>query len=100
MSREIKTVIYPEQCPQYYEAKERGDVYAMHIWFQPPIYRPWKQIKSDMRFQEIVDTYKSEMKRIEETPNELLRIELEMKFKSQEPKKRIPTLLERIFGAK
>lgn len=85
MSIEIKTVIYPEQCIQYYEAKERGDLYAMHIWFQPPIYRSWEQIQSDIRFQEIVDTYKSEKKRIEETPADILKLELEMRFK--EPKK-------------
>lgn len=88
----------PEQCQEYYDAKERGDVYAMHIWYQPPIYRPLEMIQADMRFRELEDNFKAEMKRIEETPNELLRIELEMRFK--EPEKKRPTILERVFGAK
>lgn len=76
----IQTVIYPEQEQAYYDAKERGDVYAMNLFYRHPIYKPWHQIKSEMRFQEIEENFKAEMKRIEEMEPELLRLETELRL--------------------
>jgi uncharacterized Fe-S cluster-containing protein len=97
MPKEIKYIMYPKQCKAYYKALEDGDGYAANLLHLPPVTKPLYMIESEMRFQEIVDNYEAEAKRIEETPNEMLRLELEIKYGDKHYTK--PTsLLERVFG--
>ena len=85
--KEVKTIIYPEQCKEYYKALEDGDMWAANLWYIPPIHRSWEDIQSDICFNEIVERHEAEQKFIEETPNELLRVMIENKFGSVAPKK-------------
>lgn len=89
----------PKQCQAYYDALERGDSYAVHMLHIPTPMRSFESMESERRMKELCDSFEAEMKRIEETPNDILRLELEMKFgKEIKEKTRRPTLLERLFG--
>ena len=94
----IKTVIYPKQEKAFYNALESGDMYAAHIFYIPPIYRSLESIKADMRLEELCRSHEAEMKRIEETPNDILRLEIEMKLGIKKEYKPIrKTFLQRLF---
>lgn len=78
---EIKEVLYSEQCKEYYEAKERNDGYAMHIFFIPPFYVPFEMIRYQMRMIDLKEDLKEEMERIEKMDPELLELEIKLKIK-------------------
>lgn len=76
----IQTVTYAKQCDAYYEAKERGDVYAMHMLFLPPVYKPLWVIKSEIKMLELKAQLDYELKRTKNMPKELLELEMRLKY--------------------
>ena len=82
--REIKTVIYPKQCKEYYDAVEKEDWWAAELWRMPIIYRSWESVQSEMRMNEIVANYEAETKFAEELPPELLDTYIKVKFNIKE----------------
>ena len=95
--KEIKTVIYHKQCKEYYEALEKQDWFAVNIWFQPPTYRRWEDIKAEMKMNQLEADFQAEKERINAMPKELLKIELETKlgYKREVLPK---SFFEQIFG--
>jgi len=77
----IKTVIYPEQCKEYYEALKNNDYYAVNIWYNPPIYKSLEQINQEMNFLYLQLGFNAEIEYIKNTPNTLLETELKDKYK-------------------
>ena len=82
--KKIKVMFYPKQCDLYYKYLKEGDMVAAHLLHLPPVYRTLESIQSEVRMKELEDTLNYELKRIEETPNELL--ELELKLRLNDPK--------------
>ncbi len=76
----IKTFIPAKQCDAYYEALKNNDGVAAHMLYIEPYYKSFEQIQSEIRFKRIVDEFEARMKYIEDTPNDILLIETEMRL--------------------
>jgi hypothetical protein len=77
---EIKTVIHFDQCDAYYKALEDGDTVLAQLLYLPPHHVSYETIKSRMETIDLIESYKAEMKRIEEMPEGMLKVEAELGF--------------------
>lgn len=80
-------VYYPKQCDEFYKYLDKGDMASAHMLWLPPVYESVESYKSRLKTEEIRLAYEAERKRIANTPNEILRIELEIKYGKQKRKK-------------
>lgn len=96
--KDIKTVIIHDQCKEYYEAFAKKDWFAVGIWYIPPTYRRVEDILADMKSQQLIDSFEREHERINSTDPELLRIEIEMKYRKEKPEIKKKSFLEYLFG--
>jgi len=71
--------IHPEQCEQYYKAKEEGDAIAMHYLSLPYWERPPHFIHSELKMIEM----KCELDRELDKPKELIELEMRVKYGSR-----------------
>ena len=78
--REITTAIIPEQDPEFYKALEEGDSLKAHLLHKPTWHKPYWMIESEMKLAQLEAEHKAELKRIEEMPPELLKIEMELRY--------------------
>ena len=78
--REITTAIIPEQDPEFHKALEEGDSLKAHLLHKPTWHKPYWMIESEMKLAQLEAEHKAELKRIEEMPPELLKIEMELRY--------------------
>ena len=78
--REITIAIIPEQDPEFHKALEEKDGLKAHLLHKPTWHKPYWMIESEMKFAQLESEYKAELKRIEEIPPELLKIEMELRY--------------------
>lgn len=78
--REITIAIIPEQDPEFHKALEEKDAPKAHLLHKPTWHKPYWMIESEMKFAQLESEYKAELKRIEEMPPELLKIEMELRY--------------------
>ena len=78
-SHQILKGIHPEQCKQYYKAKEEGDAVAMHYLSLPYWERPYYSIQSEIKIIEL----KCKLDRELAKPKELIELEMRVKYGSK-----------------
>ena len=78
-SHQILKGVHPEQCEQYYKAKEEGDAIAMHYLGLPYCERPHHSIQSELNMIEM----KCELDRELAKPKELIELEMRVKYGSK-----------------
>lgn len=80
-THKIVTGTYPEQCKGYYEALNRGDGYAAHMLHLPYVTRDIRMVQFEIDM--LVRSYElqKELERINELPENLQRIEMELRLK-------------------
>lgn len=71
------------QSKEFYEALERKDVCAAHLFFVTEPVTPLYILKARAESKALWENYKAEIKRVEEMPADMLKVEIELGFKNK-----------------